>query len=101
MYRVAADSKRAISLNYILLILIDTFIFVLLSRESDGVYIGEIQTRVGLVFVSEFFRLSYASDCFSLLLVRFHQAVMMIVKHLIRERNNEAWVGVEPSTLRS
>ena len=46
------------------------------------------------------FRLSFASDFF----VRFHQAGRIIVKNLIQEcnrRNNEAGVGVEPSTLRS
>ena len=47
------------------------------------------------------FRLNYASDFFNLLLVRFHKAEIIIVKHLIQERNNEAWVGVEPSILRS
>ena len=47
------------------------------------------------------FRLSFASDFFNLLLVRFHQAEITIVKHLIQGRNKKAWVGVEPSTLRS
>ena len=47
------------------------------------------------------FRLSFASDFFNLLLVRFHQAEINVVKHFIQGRNNEAWVGVEPSTLRS
>ena len=43
---------------------------------------------------------SFASGFFNLLLVRFHLAGI-IVKHLTQGRNNEAWVGVEPSTLRS
>ena len=49
------------------------------------------------------FRLDFASwllqfvACYS----RFHQAEIIVVKHLIQGRNNEAWVGVEPSTLRS
>ena len=53
------------------------------------------------------FRLSFASDFCELLLVKFHQAEIIIVKHLIHGRNNEAgvgvvgWVRVEPSTLRS
>ena len=47
------------------------------------------------------FRLSFASDFFDLLLVGFHQAKIIVVKHLIQGRNNEAWVGAEPSTLRS
>ena len=47
------------------------------------------------------FRLNFTSDFFNLLLVRFHQAEIIVVKHLIQGRNNEAWVGDEPSTLRS
>ena len=47
------------------------------------------------------FRLNFASDFLNLLLVRFHQAEIIGVKHLIQGRNNEVWVGVEPSTLRS
>ena len=43
------------------------------------------------------FRLNFASYFFNLMLIRFHQAEI-IVKHLIQGRN-EAWVGVEPSTL--
>ena len=46
------------------------------------------------------FRLNFASDFFNLLLAGFHQAEIIVVKHLIRGRNNEAWVGVELSTLR-
>ena len=41
-------------------------------------------------------RLNFASDFFDLLLVRFHQAEIIVVKHLIQGRDNEAWVGVEP-----
>ena len=44
------------------------------------------------------FRLNFASDFFNLLLVRFHQVEIIIVKHLIQGCNYEAWVGVEPST---
>ena len=47
------------------------------------------------------FRLNFASDFFNLLRVRFHQAELIVVEHLIQRRNNEAWVGVELSTLRS
>ena len=47
------------------------------------------------------FRLNFAPDFFNLLVVRFHQAKMILVKHLIRGSNNEAWVGVEASTLPS
>ena len=44
------------------------------------------------------FRLNFAVDFFNLLLARFHQAEIIVVKHLIQKRNNEAWVGIEPPT---
>ena len=47
------------------------------------------------------FRLNFASDFFNLLLAKFLQAEVIAMKHLIQGRNNKAWVGVEPSTLRS
>ena len=47
------------------------------------------------------FRLKFVSDFFNLLLVRFHQAEIIVVKHPIQGRNNKAWVGVELSTLQS
>ena len=43
-----------------------------------------------LIFASD---LNFAFDFFNLLLVRFHQVEVIVVKHLIQERNNEAWVG--------
>ena len=46
------------------------------------------------------FRLSFASD-FILLLVRFHQAEIIFMKHFIQGCDNETGIGVEPSTLRS
>ena len=36
-----------------------------------------------------------------LLLVRFHQVEMVIMKHVIQGHNNEAWMGVKPSASRS
>ena len=47
------------------------------------------------------FPLEFSSDFFNLLLARFHQAEIIIVKHLIQGRNNETRLGGEPSTLRS
>ena len=47
------------------------------------------------------FRLNFASYFFNLLLARFHQAEIIVVKHLVQECNSEAWVGVEPLTLQS
>ena len=43
---------------------------------------------------------SVASDFINSPLVRFHQAEIITLKHLIQGRNNEEWVEVEPSTLR-
>ena len=47
-------------------------------------------------FCFRIFRLNFASDFFDLLLVRFHQAEIISVKHLIQGRIIEVWVGVEP-----
>ena len=47
------------------------------------------------------FRLNFAFDFFNLLLARFHQAEIIIVKHLIQGRYNETSLVVEPLTLRS
>ena len=47
-------------------------------------------------FCFRVFRLNLASDFFDLLLVRFHQAEIISVKHLIQGRIIEVWVGVEP-----
>ena len=45
--------------------------------------------------------LNFLLTSFNWLLARFHQAEIIIVKHPILGRNNEARVGVEPLTLRS
>ena len=37
-------------------------------------------------------RLNFAAGFFNSLLVRFHQAEILVVKHLIQRRNNEALV---------
>ena len=44
------------------------------------------------------FRLNFASDFFNLLLAGFHQAEIIMVKHLIQGRNNEARLEFEPLT---
>ena len=65
-------------------------------------HIERIQTRLGVTCPCfRIFRLSFASDFFNLPLVKFHQAEIIVVKHLIQGRNNENGVGVEPSTLRT
>ena len=69
------------------------FIFIFGHKKATkALYIGRIQTRL---------RVTFAYDFFNLLLVRFHQAEITIVKHLIQGRNKEAWVGAEPSTSRA
>ena len=80
----------------------DFFIFILLSRESDGGAMRRTNPdslRSYLLFPS--FPVEFSSDFFNLLLARFHQAEIIIVKHLIQGRNNETRLGVEPLTLRS
>ena len=47
------------------------------------------------------FRLNFASDFNNLLLARFHLAEIIIVKHLIQGRSNEARLIAEQLTLRS
>ena len=80
----------------------DFFIFIPLLRESDGSAIHRTNPdSLGNCSCFLVFRLSFASDFSNLLLVRFHQAEIIIVKHLIQGRNNEVRVGIEPSTLLS
>ena len=79
------------------------FIFILQSQESDGgavQYIEEIHTRLGVFFASEFPGWVLLLTSFNLSLVRFHQTRIIIVKHFIKGRSNEGWMGVEPSTSR-
>ena len=45
------------------------------------------------------FPVEFSSDFLNLLLARFHQAEIIIVKHLIQGRNNETRLVVEPLTL--
>ena len=47
------------------------------------------------------FPVEFSSDFFNWLLARFHQAEIIIVKHLIQGRNNETTLEVEALTLRS
>ena len=46
------------------------------------------------------FQLNFASDFFNLLLAKFHQAEVIIVKHLVQERNYETKLEFEPLTVR-
>ena len=79
----------------------DFFIFLLLSQDSDGdAMLRTNPDSLRSCPCFRVFRLNYASDFFNLQLARFHQAEIIIVKHLIQERNNESRLGVEPLTFR-
>ena len=79
----------------------DFFIFILLSPESDeGTMHKTNPDSLRSCPCFQVYRLNFAFD-FNLLLVRLHQAEIIVVKHLIQGRINEAWVVVEPSSLRS
>ena len=91
-----------LALDYLSKKLIDCFIFILLLRESDGGAIHSTnQNSLSSCLRFQVFCLSFAFDFFNLLLVRFHQAEIIIMKHLIQGCSNEAGMGVDPSTLRS
>ena len=61
-----------------------------------------IQTHLGVALsvCFEVFQLNFASD-FGWLLVRFHQAEIIVVKHVIHGCNDQSWVGVVSSTVQS
>ena len=101
-YKYCYNNNNSCICNCLLINMVGFFIFILLSRESDGGAMHRTNPdslRSCICF--RIFQLSFASDFFNLLLVRFHQAEIIVMKHLIQGRNNEAWVGVEPSILRS
>ena len=82
--------------------LIDWCIFILLSRESDGaLYFGRIRTRLGVDHFPSFPVDVLTSSHVNLLLVRSHQAEIIIVERLIQGRNNVTRVRVELMILRS
>ena len=67
------------------------FIFILQSRESDRSALHRTNPdSLSSCLYFRVFRLCFASDFFNLLLVKFDQAEIIVVKHLIQGRNNEA-----------
>ena len=56
---------------------------------------------LGSCLCFQVFPVDFFSDFVNLLLARFHQAEIIIVKHLVQGRNNETRLGVEPLTSRS
>ena len=82
--------------------LMDWCIFILLSRESDGVLcFGRIRTRLGVDHFPSFPVDVLTSSHLNLLLIQSHQAEIIIVKRLIQERNNVTRVQVELMIMRS
>ena len=82
--------------------MIDWCIFILLSRESDGALcFGRIRTRLGVDHFPSFPVGVLTSSHVNLLLVRSHQAEIIVVKRLIQGRNNVTRVRVELMILRS
>ena len=69
----------------------DDFLSSCQLKAKEALNVRRIQTWLGVAIV---FELTSASDFFNLLLVRFHQAEIIIRKYLIQGRNNETWVGV-------
>ena len=65
------------------------------KKAAEALCIGQIQTRLGVAFASKL-SVEFSSDFFNLLLARFHQAKVIIVKHFIQGRNNETRLEVEP-----
>ena len=90
------------SLQFLMMMMIDWCIFILLSRESDGALcFGRIRTRLGVDHFPSFPVGVLTSSLVNLMLVRSHQAEIIIVKRLIQGRNNVTMVRVELMTLRS
>ena len=90
------------SLQFLMMMMIDWCIFILLSRESDGALcFGRSRTRLGVDHFPSFPVDVLTSSLVNLLLVRSHQAEIIIVKRLIQGRNNVTRVRVELMTLRS
>ena len=80
----------------------EIYLYPLVTRKPHGGAMRRTNAdslRSCLCF--QVFWLNFASDFFNSLLAGFHQAEIIIVKHLIQGRNNEARLGVEILTLRS
>ena len=65
-----------------LILMMSSFLFSCHEKATKVLYVGQIKTRVGVVFVSEFSD-EFCSDFFTLLLVRPHQAEIITAKHFI------------------
>ena len=66
--------------------------YKLILRECDGGVICKTNPDPLPLFQS--FQLCFAFDFFNLLLIRFHQAGIIIVKHLIQKRNNKVRLAI-------
>ena len=95
-----AQAHFAVSFNHCSIGLISSFLSSYHEKAAEALLkTNPDSLRNCLCF--RIFRLNFASDFFNLLLAGFHQAEIIIVKHLIQGRNNETRLVVEPSTLRS
>ena len=81
-----------------MMMVISSFLSSCHEKATEALYIGRNPDSLRSYSCFRVFRLNFASDFFDLLLVTFHQANIIVVERLIQGRNNEAWVGVEPST---
>ena len=102
MYLQLQRLGRVVSLRAQRLIdLINFFIFIFLSQKSGvGAMRRTNPDSLRSCFCFQVFVVEF-SDFFNFLLARFHQAEIIIVKHLIQGRNNETRLGVKPLTSRS
>ena len=74
------------------LMLIDVYIFILLSRESDGGAVHRTNPdSLRSCPCFRVFRLSFASDFFNFLRVKFHKAKKIVVKHLKDATTRLGW----------
>ena len=64
----------------------------------DYFLLGRIRTSLGVSIDPMFFRVSSKSCLLNLLLVRSHQAQLIVVKRLIQGRNNVTRMGIEPTS---
>ena len=69
-------------------------------HSNDNFMIGEIRTNLGVSDDSMFLWISSNSCPLNLLLIRNHQATIIIVKRLIQERDNVTRVGVVVKNLK-
>ena len=81
-----------------MMMMISSFLSSCHEKAKEALCIRRNPDSLRSYLCFQVFRLNFASDFFNSLLVRFNQANIIVVEHLIQGRNNEAWVRVESST---